>query len=77
MVGLRTQLQNFEELPERRFEVTQTGHVGFSTDVEEEFKILNRVIKVDALKDELTLDADATFVDDALTTVELSGAKVR
>ena len=36
---------------------------------------MNRVIKVDALKDELTLDADAKLVDDALTTVELSGAK--
>ena len=36
---------------------------------------MNRVIKVDALKDELALDADAKLVDDALTTVELSGAK--
>ena len=46
----------------------QTGHVGifFASDAKE-LKILNRTIRVDVQKDEMTLEADTKLVQEALS----------
>ena len=43
----------------------QTEHVGFSACDAKELKILNRTIRVDVLKDEMTLEADTKLVQEA------------
>ena len=42
---------------------------------EKELKILNRTIKIDALTDEMTLEADTKLVENALESMKLNGAK--
>ena len=61
------------EVFEKRFEVKQTGHIGFGVNDEKELKILNRTIKIDVLNDEMTLEADTKLVKDALETMHVSG----
>ena len=63
VVGRQKQLQTFGEILEKRFEVKQTGHVGFSASDAKELKILDRTIKVDVLNDEVTLEADTKLVE--------------
>ena len=58
-----------------RFEVKQTGHIGFDVNDEKELKISNRTIKIDVLNDEMTLEADTKFVENALESMKLNGAK--
>ena len=70
----RKQLQIFGKVLEKRFEVKQTGHIGFSASGAKELKILNRTIKIDVLNDEMTLEADTKLVRDALETMKLIGA---
>ena len=60
---------------EGRFEVKQTGHIGFSASHAKELKILNRTIKIDVLNDEMTLEAEMKLVEDALETMKLVCAK--
>ena len=59
----------------KRFEVKQTGDIGFGVNDEKELKILNRTIKIDVLNDEMTLEADTKLVENALESMKLNGAK--
>ena len=70
----RSSCKPFEVL-EKRFEVKQTGHMGFRVNDEKELKILNRTIKIDVLNDEMTLEADTKLVEGALESTKLTGAK--
>ena len=62
VVARQKQLQTFGKVLEKRFEVKQTGHIGFGVNDETELKILNRTIKIDVLNDEMTLEADTKLV---------------
>ena len=53
----------------------QNGHIGFGVNDEKELKILNRTIKIDVLNDEMTLEADAKLVVDALESMKLNSAE--
>ena len=75
VVARRKQLQIFGEVLEKRFVVKQTGHTGFSASDAKELKILNRIIKIDVLNDEMTLEADTKLVEGALESMKLTGAK--
>ena len=75
VVARRKQLQIFGKVLEKRFEVKQTGHIGFSASDAKELKILNRTIKIDVLNDEMTLEADTKLVENALESMKLNGAK--
>ena len=75
VVSRRKQLRTFGKILEKRFEVKQTEHIGFSASNAKELKILNRAIKIDVLNDEMTLEADTKLVEDALETMKLIGAK--
>ena len=75
VVARQKQLQTFGKVLEKRFEVKQTGHIGFSANDEKELKILNRTIKIDVLNDEMTLEADRKLVEGALESMKLTGAK--
>ena len=55
VVARQKQLQTFGKVLEKRFEVKQTGHIGFGVNDKKEPKILNRTIKIDVLNDEMTL----------------------
>ena len=59
----------------KRFEVKQTGHIGFGANDKKELKILNRTIKIHVLNDEMTLEADTKLVENALEIMKLNGAK--
>ena len=75
-VGRRKQLRRFGRILEKRFEVKQTCHIGFGVNDEKELKILNRrMIKIDVLNDEMTLEADTKLVENALKSMKLNGAK--
>ena len=69
------QLQTFGKVLEKRFEVKQTGHIGFGVNDEKELKMLNRTINIDLLNDEMTLEADTKLVENALESMKLNGAK--
>ena len=71
----RKKLQIFVKVLEKRFEVKQTGHIGFSASDAKELKILNRTIKIDVLNDEMTLQADTKLVEGALESMKLTGAE--
>ena len=75
VVARRKLLQIFGKVHEKRFEVKQTGHIGFSASDAKELKILNRTIKIDVLNDEMTLEADTKLVKDASETTKLIGAE--
>ena len=45
VVARQKQLQTFGKVLEKRFEVTQTGHIGFGANDKRELKNLNRTIK--------------------------------
>ena len=75
VVARRKQLQIFGKVLEKRFEVKQTWHIGFSASDAKELKILNRTTKIDALNYEMTLEADTKLVKDAVETMKLVGAK--
>ena len=53
VVGRRKQLRRFGRILEKRFEVKQTGHIGFRASDKKELKIMNRTIKIDVLNDEI------------------------
>ena len=75
-VGARQkQLQTFGKVLEKRFEVNQTGHIGFGVNDKKDLKILNRTIKIDVLNDEMTLEADTKLVENALESMKLKRAK--
>ena len=73
VVARQKQLQTFGKVLEKRFEVKQTGHIGFGVNDEKELKILNRTIKIDVLNDEMTLEADTKLVENALESMKLNG----
>ena len=75
VVARQKQLQTFGKVLEKRFEVKQTGHIGFGVNDEKELKILNRTIKIDVLNDEMMLEADTKLVENALESMKLNGAK--
>ena len=75
MVARQKQLQTFGKVLEKRFEVKQTGHIGFGLNDKKELKILNRTITINVLNDEMTLGADTKLVKDALESMKLNGAK--
>ena len=75
VVARQKQLQTFGKVLEKRFEVKQTGHMGFGASDKKELKILNRIIKFDVLIDEMTLEADTKLVEGALESMKLTGAK--
>ena len=75
VVGRQKQLHAFGKILHNRFEVRQTGHVGFSASDAKELKILNRTIKVDVLNDEMTLEADTKLVEEVSESMKLIGAK--
>ena len=75
VVARQKQLQNFGKVLETRFEVKQTSHIGFGVNDEKELKILNRIIKIDVLNGEMTLEADTKLVENALESMKLNGAK--
>ena len=75
VVARRKQLQIFGKVFEKRFEVKQTGHIGFGVNDEKELKILNRTILIDVLNDEMTLEADTKLVEGAPESMTLTGAK--
>ena len=62
VVARRKQLQIFGKVLEKRFEVKQTWHIGFSASDAKELKILNRTTKIDALNYEMTLEADTNLL---------------
>ena len=75
VAGRQKQLQAFGKILEKRFEVKQTGHIGFASLVAKELQILNRTIKVDVLNDEMILEADTKLVQEALESMKLIGAE--
>ena len=75
VVARQKQLQTFGKVLEKRFEVKQTGHIGFGVNDKKELKILSRTINIDVLNDEMTLEADTKLVEGALETMKLKGAK--
>ena len=75
VVARQKQLQTFGKVLEKRFEVKQTGHIGFGVNDAKELKILNRTIKIDVLNDEMTLEADTKLAENALESMKLNGAK--
>ena len=75
VVARQKQLQTFGKILEKRFEVKQTGNIGFDVNDEKELKILNRTINIDVLNDEMTLEADTKLVGNALESMKLNGAK--
>ena len=75
VVARQKQLQTFGKVLEKRFEVKQTGHIGFGVNDNKELKILNRTIKIDVLNDEMTLEADTKLVENVLESMKLKGAK--
>ena len=74
-VARRKELHTFGKILEKRFEVKQNGHIGFSASDAKEFNILNRTLKIDVVNDEMTLEADTKLVKDALESMKLTGAK--
>ena len=66
VVARQKQLQTFGKVLDKRFDVKQTGHIGFGANYKQELKILNRTIKIDVLNDEMTLEADTKHVENAL-----------
>ena len=54
VVARQKQLQTLGKVLEKRFEVKQTGHIGFGANDKKELKILNRTIKIDVLNGGLT-----------------------
>ena len=75
VVARQKQLQTFGKVLEKRFEVKQTGHIGFGVNDEKELKSLNRTVKIDVLNDEMMLEADTKLVENALESMKLNGAK--
>ena len=75
VVSRQKQLQTFGTVLEKRFDVKQTGHIGFGASDKKELENLNRSIKIDVLNDEMTLEADTNFVEGALESMKLTGAK--
>ena len=75
VVRRRKQLRTFGRILEKRFEVKQTGHIGFGASDKKELKILNRTIKIYVLNDEMTLEADTKLVEGALKAMKLIDAK--
>ena len=75
VVARQKQLQTFGKVLEKRFEVKQTGHIGFGVNDEKELKISNRTTKIDVLNDEMTLEADTKLVENAVERMMLNGAK--
>ena len=71
----RKQLQTLGKVLEKRFEVKQTGHIGFGVNDKKELNILNRTIIIDVMNDEMTLEADTKLVENALECMKLKGAK--
>ena len=71
----RSSCKPLGKILEKRFEVKQTGHIGFSVNDEKELKILNRTIKIDVLNDEMTLEPDTKLVEGALESMKLKCAK--
>ena len=65
VVARRKQLQTFGKVLEERFEVKQTGHIGFGARDAKELKILNRKIKIDVLNGEITLEDVTKLFKDA------------
>ena len=74
VVARQKQLQTLGKVLEKRFEVKQTSHIGYGANDKKELKILNRTIKIDALNDEMTLEADTKLVEGALESMKLTGA---
>ena len=70
-VTRQKQLQTFGKVLEKRFEVKQTGQIGFGVDDEKELKVLNRTIRIEVLNGEMTLEADTKLVENALETMKL------
>ena len=70
-MGRQKQLQAFGKILEERFEVKQSGHMGFGTSDKKELKILSRTIKIDVLNDETSLEADAKLVEEAVKSMHL------
>ena len=75
VVARRKLLQIIGSVMEKRIEVKQTRHIGFSASDAKELKILNRTIKIDVLVDEMTLEADTKLVENAFESMKLNGAK--
>ena len=75
VVARQKQLQTFGNVLEKRFEVKQTGHIGFGASDKKELKILNRTIKIDVLNNEMTVEADTKLVEGALESMKSTGAK--
>ena len=73
VVARQKQLQTFGKVLEKRFEVKQTGHIGFSARDAKELKILNRTIKIDVLNDEMRLEADTKLAESALSLTDAKG----
>ena len=68
----QNQLQTFGKVHVKRFEVKQTGDIGFSLSDAKELKIFNRTIKIDVLNDEMTLEADTRLVEGALESMKFT-----
>ena len=77
VVARQKQLQTFGKVLEKRFEVKQTGHVGFGVNDKKELKILNRTIKIDVLNDEMTLEDDTKLVENAFGEYEVERCERR
>ena len=75
VVARQKQLKTFGKVLEKRFEVKQTGHIGFGVNDKKELKILNRTIRIDVLNDVMTLEADTKLVENALESMKWKGAK--
>ena len=70
VVARQKQFQTFGKVLVKRFEVKQTGHIGFGANNKKELKILNRTIKIDVLNDEMTFEADTKLVENALESMK-------
>ena len=74
VVARQKQLHTFGKFLGKRFEVKQTGHIGFGVNDKKKLKILNRTIKNYVLN-EMTMEADTKLVENALEIMKLKGAK--
>ena len=71
----RSSCKPFGKVLEKRFEVKQTGHIGFGAKDKEGAEDLESNITTDVLNDEMTLEADTKLVAGALESMKLNDAK--
>ena len=74
MVARSRRLDAFGKALAEKYEVKETGRIGFSPGAGKELVILNRTVRVDAENDEMTLEPDARLITQAIEDLKLERA---